>query len=64
MITKFRQNYPETNLIADPWETSLSPGQILWQDWLKLPQPTTDKLGESLRQMWGLLYWQEHLIAP
>jgi hypothetical protein len=52
-------NPPETLLLTTHSESF---GQILWQDWLRLPKPITEELTNNLSQMWGLLYWQEHLI--
>ncbi len=53
-------NPPETLLLTTHHESS---GQILWRDWLKLHQPDTQRLAKPLSQMWGLLYWQEHLAS-
>ncbi len=56
-------NPPGTLLLTTGKQSRESSGNRLWEDWLRLHQFSTQKLSEQLTQMWGLLYWQQHLTG-
>ena len=54
-------NPPGTLLLTTGKQSRVSSGNRLWEDWLRLNQFSAQKLSVELTQMWGLLYWQNHL---
>ncbi len=56
-------NPPGTLLLTTGIQSRDLSGNRLWEDWLKINQFSAQKLSVELTQMWGLLYWQNHLTT-
>lgn len=56
-------NPPGTLLLTTGKQSKESSEQILWKDWLKLGDSSTQKLSEQLTESLGLLYWKQQLTC-
>ena len=56
-------NPPGTLLLTTGKQSKESSEQILWKDWLKLGDSSTQKLSEQLIESLGLLYWKQQLTC-
>ena len=56
-------NPPGTLLLTTGKQSRESSANQLWEEWLRLRKFSTQALSEQLTQMWGLLYWQQHLTG-